>query len=47
MGKTIRYAIEDSFPIVEINRMAIPERNAFKPIYHKSMKFGTLLTPVK
>ena len=26
-------AIEESFPIVEINRLAIPERNAFKPIY--------------
>lgn len=26
-------AIEDSFPIVEINRLAVPERNAFKPIY--------------
>ncbi|HLE25736.1 MAG TPA: DNA methyltransferase [Thermodesulfobacteriota bacterium] len=30
---SIKYAIEDSFPIVEINRLAIPERNAFKPIY--------------
>lgn len=26
-------AIEESFPIVEINRLAVPERNAFKPIY--------------
>lgn len=26
-------AIEESFPIAEINRLAIPERNAFKPIY--------------
>ncbi|MBW1614813.1 MAG: hypothetical protein JRJ57_12840 [Deltaproteobacteria bacterium] len=31
-----KYAIEDSFPIVEINRLAIPERNAFKPIYRVS-----------
>ena len=30
---SIKYAIEDSFPIVEINRLAIPERNALKPIY--------------
>lgn len=26
-------AIEETFPIVEINKLAIPERNAFKPIY--------------
>jgi adenine-specific DNA methylase len=26
-------AIEESFPIVEINRLAVPERNSFKPIY--------------
>lgn len=26
-------AIEESFPIVEINRLALPERTAFKPIY--------------
>lgn len=26
-------AIEVSFPIVDINRLAVPERNAFKPIY--------------
>ncbi len=38
---SIKYAIEDSFPIVEINRLAIPERNAFKPIYqmHKWFTF--------
>jgi len=29
----MKRAIEESFPIVEINRLAIPERNAFKPIY--------------
>lgn len=26
-------AIEEYFPIVEVNRLAIPERNSFKPIY--------------
>jgi putative DNA methylase len=26
-------AIEEDFPIVEINRLAVPERNSFKPIY--------------
>ncbi|MBC8553765.1 MAG: DUF1156 domain-containing protein, partial [Candidatus Brocadiales bacterium] len=26
-------AIEESFPIVEVNRLAEPERNSFKPIY--------------
>ncbi len=26
-------AIEESFPIVDINKLAVPERNAFKPIY--------------
>ncbi|GFP20788.1 hypothetical protein HKBW3S06_00015 [Candidatus Hakubella thermalkaliphila] len=34
------YAIEDSFPIVEINRLAIPERNAFKPIYQMHKWFA-------
>ena len=33
MEESIRKAIEESFPVVEINRLAIPERNAFKPIY--------------
>jgi len=32
MNNTKR-AIEEYFPIAEINRLAIPERNAFKPIY--------------
>lgn len=36
----IKYAIEDSFPIVEINRLAIPERNAFKPIYQMHKWFA-------
>ncbi|MDI6725766.1 MAG: DUF1156 domain-containing protein, partial [Smithellaceae bacterium] len=33
MSNHLRRAIEESFPIVEINRLAVPERNAFKPIY--------------
>src|SRR5436309_6022134 len=37
--RTIR-AIEDSFPIVEINRLAVPERNAFKPIYQMHKWFA-------
>ena len=34
----MKRAIEESFPIIDINRLAVPERNAFKPIYqmHKS-----------
>jgi hypothetical protein len=28
----MKRAIEEGFPIVEINRLAVPERNAFKPI---------------
>lgn len=39
MKKCIR-AIEDSFPIVEINRLAVPERNAFKPIYQMHKWFA-------
>ena len=31
--KIIKRAIEESFPIVEVNRLAEPERNSFKPIY--------------
>ena len=33
-------AIELSFPIVEINRLAVPERNAFKPIYQMHKWFA-------
>ncbi len=29
----VKRAIEEYFPIVEVNRLAVPERNAFKPIY--------------
>jgi len=29
----MKKAIEEYFPIVDINRLAVPERNAFKPIY--------------
>lgn len=35
-----RRAIEVSFPIVQINRLAIPERNAFKPIYQMHKWFA-------
>lgn len=33
MKQTMKKAIEEYFPIVDINRLAMPERNAFKPIY--------------
>ncbi|MBM4322260.1 MAG: DUF1156 domain-containing protein [Deltaproteobacteria bacterium] len=33
-------AIEVSFPIVEINRLAVPERNSFKPIYQMHKWFA-------
>jgi len=39
MGNSKR-AIEESFPIVEINRLAVPERNAFKPIYQMHKWFA-------
>jgi len=38
--QTTKRAIEESFPIVEINRLAIPERNAFKPIYQMHKWFA-------
>src|SRR2546427_3225157 len=33
-------AIEVGFPIVEINRLAVPERNAFKPVYQMHKWFA-------
>ena len=33
-------AIEIGFPIVEINRLAEPERNSFKPIYQMHKWFA-------
>lgn len=33
-------AIEEYFPIVEINRLAVPERNSFKPIYQMHKWFA-------
>jgi len=36
----MKRAIEESFPIVEINRLAVPERNAFKPIYQMHKWFA-------
>jgi len=35
-----RKAIEEGFPIVEINRLAKPERNAFRPIYQMHKWFA-------
>ena len=40
MEAEIKKAIEESFPVVEINRLAIPERNAFKPIYQMHKWFA-------
>lgn len=36
----MKRSIEESFPIVEINRLAVPERNAFKPIYQMHKWFA-------
>ena len=38
--ETIPRAIEVGFPIVEINRLAEPERNSFKPIYQMHKWFA-------
>ena len=38
--KPPKRAIEEGFPIVEINRLAEPERNAFKPIYQMHKWFA-------
>src|SRR2546423_15238685 len=37
---SVKRAIEEDFPIVEINRLAAPERNAFKPIYQMHKWFA-------
>ncbi|MBN1842849.1 MAG: DUF1156 domain-containing protein [Deltaproteobacteria bacterium] len=37
---TIPRAIEVGFPIVEINRLAVRERNSFKPIYQMHKWFA-------
>ncbi len=37
---TTKRAIEEDFPIVEINALAAPERNAFKPIYQMHKWFA-------
>jgi putative DNA methylase len=39
-GCAPKRAIEEGFPIVEINRLAEPERNAFKPIYQMHKWFA-------
>jgi putative DNA methylase len=36
----MKRAIEEDFPIVEIDRLAAPERNAFKPIYQMHKWFA-------
>src|ERR1700722_19930729 len=36
----VKRAIEEDFPIVEINRLAMPERNSFKPIYQMHKWFA-------
>jgi adenine-specific DNA methylase len=36
----MKRAIEDSFPIVEINRLTVPERSAFKAIYQMHKWFA-------
>ena len=38
--ESTKRAIEEYFPIVEINRLAVPERNAFKPIYQMHKWFA-------
>ena len=39
-GRAAKRAIEEGFPIVEINRLAEPERNAFKAIYQMHKWFA-------
>ena len=39
-GSQGKRAIEVGFPIVEINRLAVPERNSFKPIYQMHKWFA-------
>jgi putative DNA methylase len=36
----MKRAIEEDFPIVEINRLAVPERSSFKPIYQMHKWFA-------
>jgi adenine-specific DNA methylase len=40
LTQAMKRAIEEGFPIVEINRLAVPERNAFKPIYQMHKWFA-------
>lgn len=40
MSDHSRRAIEDAFPVVDINRLAVPERNAFKPVYQMHKWFA-------
>jgi putative DNA methylase len=36
----VKRAIEVGFPIVEINRLAVPERKSFKPVYQMHKWFA-------
>jgi hypothetical protein len=36
----MKRAIEEYFPIVEMIRLAVPDRNAFKPIYQMHKWFA-------
>jgi hypothetical protein len=40
MSDNPRLAIEDAFPVVDINRLSVPERNAFKPVYQMHKWFA-------
>jgi 16S rRNA G966 N2-methylase RsmD len=40
MSDRPRRAIEDAFPVVDINRLSVPERNAFKPVYQMHKWFA-------
>jgi putative DNA methylase len=40
MAVPVKRAIEVGFPIAEINRLAVPERNSFKPIYQMHKWFA-------
>jgi putative DNA methylase len=40
MDENPRRAIEEAFPVVDINRLAVPERNSFKPVYQMHKWFA-------
>ncbi|MEI7733378.1 MAG: hypothetical protein WCO56_27655 [Verrucomicrobiota bacterium] len=43
----MKRAIEGDFPIVEINRLVVPERNGFKPVYQMHKVPRNLLPPLR